>query len=248
MIRSIEPQDDPSELQPHPHRSTLRGAPGAAAFPPLCPNCGQAAEGRIDVAKVFRQTDSDGPTRYTVASAAVPYCGRCIATHRSVEIVPSLFDTVLSSFIGLNMLGAVFPALGALFLAWLALGDIVHGRGTRFVVELGIGAVFALIAWAQGLAVWRENERFRVPPQSEVTKAFDFSGDIAPPFESARFVCTMRDARFAAAFAALNADRQYDAGSVAAVAERRRTNRLMWIGGAVLALVALWSIWKDGFG
>ncbi len=248
MFRSIEPQDNPSELQPHPHRSTLRGAPGGVAFPPLCPNCGQEANGSIDVAKVFRQADSDGPTRYTVASAAVPYCSRCIAAHRSVEVVPSPLDTVRSGFVGLNMLGAVLPALAALFLTWLALGDVVHGRGTRFVVELGIGAVFALVAWAQGVAVWRDTERFRVPPQSEVTKAFDFSGDIAPALEAARFVCTMRDAGFAAAFAALNADRKYDAGSVAAAAERRRSNRLMWIMGGVLALFALWSLWKDGLG
>ena len=248
MIQSIEAQDNASELEPHAWRFTLRGSPGAAAFPPLCPNCGSAAAHTIDYAKVFRHSDSDGPTRYTVSSVRVPFCDPCIAIHRAQEAKPSLVETVLSSFATMDMLGAVFPALGALFLAWLALGDLVHGRGTRFLVELGIGAVFALIAWAQGGAVWKETERFRVPPLSPVTKAFDFSDDTAPAFESARFVCTVRNERFADLFGALNRDRAWHPHSPAAIAERRRSKRLLWIFGAVLLVAALWGLAQDLFG
>ena len=247
MMQRIASQDSASELTPHPHRLTLRGTPGGADFPPLCPNCGSAAANRIDYAKVFRHTDSDGPTRYGVASVSVPFCDPCIASHRAQEVRPTLIENVLSSFATMDMLGAVFPAIAAVFLAYLALGDVLHGRGTRFLVELGIGAVFALIAWAQGRAVWDETERFRVPPLSDVTKAFDFSDDSASAFETARFVCTMRNGRFANAFRILNIDREWLANSPEAVAERRRTNRLVWIFGIVLAVFAAWDVLHDFF-
>lgn len=247
MIQCIEPQDNASELAPHPHRLTLRGSPGGAAFPALCPHCGSPATNRIEYAKVFRHTDSEGPTRYVVSSVAVPFCDPCIARHRARQVKPPLGATLLSSFATLDMLGAVFPAMAALFLAYLALGDLLHGRATRFLVELGIGAVFAMIAWAQGLAVWRETDRFRVPPQSDVTIAFDFSDDTASAFETARFVCAMRNDRFADAFRALNIDREWHAKSPEAVAERKRTKRVVWIFGAILAVFAVWDLLHDLF-
>ena len=245
MIKCIEPQDSASELAPHPHRLTLRGSPGGSHFPPLCPHCGSAATNKIAYAKVFRHTDSDGPTGYVVSSVAVPFCDPCIALHRAQQVKPSLTSHLLSGFAGMDMLGAVFPAMAALFLVYLALGDALHGQGTRVLVELGIGAVFALIAWGQGKAVWRQTERFRVPPQSEVTLAFDFSDDAAPVFESARFVCTMRNDRFANAFRALNIEYEWLPGSAQTLAERRRSNRLTWIFGMVLLVFAGWSWLHD---
>ncbi len=248
MLRSIEAQDDASQLEPHPWRFTLRGSPAAAAFPPLCPNCGGAATHTIDYAKVFRHSYSDGPTRYTVSPVRVPFCDPCIAVHRAQEAKPSLFETVLTGFATMEMLGAVFPALGALFLAWLALGDLVHGRGTRFLVELAIGAVFALIAWGQGITVWKETARFRVPPLSPVTEAFDFSEGAATAFESARFVCAVRNERFADLFGALNRELAWSPHSPAAIAERRRSRRLTWAFGVVLLVFGLWAVVSDLFG
>lgn len=247
MMQSIAAQDNASELAPHPHRLTLRGTAAGADFPPMCPNCGGAATQRIEYAKVFRDTDSDGPTRYRVSSVSVPFCDPCIARHRAQEVKPTFTGNVLSSFATGDMLGAVFPAIAAVFLAWLALGDVLHGRGTRFVVELGIGAFFALIAWAQGRAVWQQTDYLRVPPQTDVAKAFDFSDDSASAFEAARFVCTMRNDRFANAFRILNIDREWLANSPEAVAERRRTSRLVWIFGIVIAVFALWDVLRDLF-
>ena len=243
-MQSIAAQDNASELAPHPHRLTLRGRASSADFPPLCPNCGSAATQRIEYSKVFRETDSDGPTRYVVSSVSVPFCDACIASHRAQEIRPTLAGNVLSSFATMDMLGAVFPAMAAVFLAWLALGDLLHGRGTRFLVELGIGAVFALIAWAQGHAVWQQTDHLRVPPQTDITKAFDFSDDSASSFEAARYVCTMRNERFANAFRILNLDREWLPNSPEAVAERRRTNRLVWIFGIVIAVFAVWDLFR----
>lgn len=242
MIKAIEPQDNASELAPHAYRLMLRGRVDGAEFPPLCPSCGGAASQRLEITKVFRDTDSDGPTTYCLRSARVPFCDACIARHRAQEQPHSLLDTVLSGFASMDMLGAVFPALAALFLGYLALGDALHGRGTRFLVEIGIAAVFALIAWGQGRSVWEQTARFRVPPQSDVTRAFDFSDDTGSVFESARFTCTIRNDRFANAFRILNVDREWSAHSPQAVAERKRSKRLLWLFGAVLLVVALWDL------
>jgi len=247
MTRS-EPQGNSSELAPHPHRFTLRGAASGLQFPPLCPNCGSAAADRLTYAKVFRHTDSDGPTRHVVSSITVPFCDACIARHRAQETKRTMLSDLISSFATMDMLGAVFPALAAVFLLYLALGDMFHGRGLRMVVELGIGAVFGLIAWAQARAIWDQTEHSRVPPQSDVTIAFDFSDDTAPAFESARFICAMRNPAFANAFRVLNIEREYLPASPQAQAERRRSNRLLWIFGALLGAFALWSVLQDLFG
>jgi hypothetical protein len=244
----FEPQGDVSELAPHLHRYTLRGAASGLQFPPLCPNCGSAAAERLSCAKVFSHSDSDGPTRYVVSSIAVPFCDACIAKHRAQEVKRTLMSDLISSFATMDMLGAVFPALAALFLLYLALGDLFHARGTRMLVELGIGAVFGLIAWAQARAVWEQTAHLRVAPQSDVTIAFDFSDDTAPAFESARFVCAMRNPAFANAFRVLNIEREYLPASAQAQAERRRSKRLLWIFGALLAAFALWSVLQDLFG
>src|SRR5258705_8194540 len=119
----FEPQGNASELAPHPHRFTLRGAASSLQFPPLCPNCGSAAADRLTYAKVFRHTDSDGPTRYVVSSIAVPFCDACIARHRAQEVKRTLTSDLVSAFATMDMLGAGFPARARLFLLFLSLRD-----------------------------------------------------------------------------------------------------------------------------
>ena len=55
----------------------------------------------------------------------------------------------------------------------------------------------------------------------------------------------MRNDRFANAFRILNVDREWQANSPEAVAERRRTNRLVWIFGIVIAVFAVWGSSND---
>ena len=81
-----------------------------------------------------------------------------------------------------------------------------------------------------------------------VTIAFDFSDDTAPVFESARYVYAMRNPTFANAFRALNIEHEYLPASPQAQAERRRSNRLLWIVGILLAVVGLWGLLQDLFG
>lgn len=245
---SIESQDGDSGLVSHAHRFTLRGDPDSWDFPALCPNCGAAASVKLDCTKVFRRTHSDSPNSHIVASVAVPFCDACVARHGGSVQVQTPLWRLLSGFADGEMLGAVFPGMAAVFVLWLALNDLANGRIVRSLTMLPIAAVFGAIAWFMRGHVWRETAHLRVPPQTDVTKAFDFSDDVAPAFESPRFVCTVRDARFAAAFQALNRPREWVAGSEAARAERRQANRKGWITAAVvaaLALIGMVSDWLD---
>lgn len=241
MPARFDPQDGASGLVPYAHRWTFSGLPGALQFPPLCPNCGQAAGQSLSYQKVFRRTDHDSPTRHVVRSVTVPFCGACIARHQAEDQAPTRLQNLLSSFSTAEMLGAVFPAIAAVFVAWLVLKDLAHGRWSSAGILLLVGLFFAGIAWFQRKHVWENTAHLRVPPQSSVTKAFDFSDDLSDVFESSRFTCTAHDATFAEAFAALNSERVWERSSPQAVAERRKANRAMWIFGAVLLLFALWS-------
>lgn len=88
-----------SELVPHAHRMTLWGSPSTLDFPPICPNCGNAAANRVSYSKVFqRSSDSDTPVGHVVIRVAVPFCDDCIAQHRAQTSSASLVQTVLSSF------------------------------------------------------------------------------------------------------------------------------------------------------
>ncbi|RZL88286.1 MAG: hypothetical protein EOP82_23930 [Variovorax sp.] len=161
--------------------------------------------------------------------------------------MPTPLGKVLSSFATGEMLGAVFPGLAAAFVVWLALKDLFHGQWLRAAVMLGVAFFFGLIAWSQRRHVWRDTEHLRVPPQSDITEAFDFSDDVAAVFEPPRFICTVRDARFAEAFAALNRERRWVAHSPAAIAGRQQARRKTWLIGGIIAAIVLASIVLDWF-
>jgi hypothetical protein len=237
----IVPQDGASGLWPHAHRATLQGTPRSLAFPPCCPNCGQAATHKIAYAKVFRRSDGESPTAYIVSEAQVPFCDACIAQHRAQEQPPDWKSTLLTLFADAEIFGAIFPGLGALFLLNLALRDLWHARFTSMAIELGLGLFFAWIARLQAGVVRDRSAHLRVPPLSEVTQAFDFSDDVSGLFEPSRVMYTMRDARFAAAFAALNRDREWDANGPQAKIAGRKATLALWTFGALLLTFALWD-------
>ena len=247
MSTRFEPQLRASGLIAHPHRTTLRGTPGELDFPPLCPNCGAAASQKIEVTKVFLRPRRDEPTEEIMTAAVVPFCDACARSHH--EQRPPLTTTakVLSSLATGEMLGALFPALAAAFVAWIALKDLFKGRFVSFLALAVLAGFFALIAWSQRRHVWQATEPLRVPKLSDVTQAFDFSDNVADAFEPPRFVCTVRDAGFAAAFQALNRQREWHAASPQARAERRAAHRKMWVVGAVVAALALLALVFDWF-
>jgi hypothetical protein len=238
-----------SELAPHPHRYTLRGEPGGAIYPSLCPNCGKSASARIECAKVFRRaSDGESPNEFVVTSADVPFCDACIAIHRAQEQKRSAVDDLIILFRTGEIFGAIFPGLGAAFLAWIGLKDLFHGQWTRFAIEIGLAAFFGFIAKVQAQSVWQGTAHLRVAPQTTVSIAFDFSDDMAEPFEPPRFICTVRDDAFASEFAALNRINAWHPDSVHALADRKRAKRTTWIVLTVLVVVAVIGWLSDHFG
>jgi hypothetical protein len=247
-MRSM-PFESPAQAEatsPRPFNLTLRGRPGGAEYPPLCPHCGNAAAGKLDYAKVFVRSDDD-TTRHIVTRVSVPFCGPCIEAHHREEVKPSALQTLWTSFSSMHMLGAVFPAMAAVFVLHIVLGDLLHGNLPRATIELGIAAVFALIAYLQARAVWEMSEYLRVLPQTSVTRAFDFSDDASTAFEPERFNCTIENGRFANAFRALNIEREWLAQSAQTVAERRRANIYLWAFGAFLVVFGIWELIGDIF-
>ena len=243
------PQRGEVDLVDRPQRFTLRGQPGDTTFPLLCPNCGGAAQRRITVAKVFEDSgDDDTPRGFSVVSVAVPFCDTCIARHRSEERVPGALANLLSSFADADMFGAVFPGIAALFVAQLVLRDLLKGRFIVALVLLAVGTVFGLIAWFQGVAVWAKSAHLRVPKQTSVTEAFDFSDDVSAPFEPPRFVCTVRDARFARVLEAINQAQLWVPGSAAERADRQRAKWKFRVGCVIVAVIAIAGLIDDWFG
>ncbi len=179
-------QDNESELAPHPHQLRLWGTPGGLSFPSLCPNCGASAMQRITYSKVFRRVlDSDTPNSYVVTSVSVPFCDPCTAQHRAETPTPSIWITLLSSFGGGgDMIGAVVLGIAAAFTGYHAIAELLHLRLLNFVLLSVLTLVIGLFVRAQYKFAWQDTEYLRVPPQSRVTLAFDFSDSTGGAFES----------------------------------------------------------------
>ena len=201
----FEPQTSACDLAPHPYRVALRGQLHQLRQPPLCAFCGAGADRCIPVLKVFRDPGGgDGVTGYCVDTAAVPYCPSCTARHGHERRVLSPIQRVavsLATGLTVSAVGSVFMAFVLLPAAWRALWM------PGFPLPLAVVLAFAAIAASSLAGAWRETARRRVPPQTEVTRAFDFSPTGAPLFGELGFVCSIRNADFARAFVAANQER-----------------------------------------
>jgi hypothetical protein len=84
------------------------------------------------------------------------------------------------------------------------------------------------------VAAVRATRTLRVPAQTDVTRACDFSDDRSLPLEGERRVYALRDAAFAAALAAANRDRAWTPA-----ARARARWRLAATGAAAVAGLAV---------
>jgi hypothetical protein len=64
-----------------PYRVEIAGPLAEVRFPPVCARCAAPPAGKLALTKMFRHTDSDGPTTYVFGAVAVPFCGDCLAAH-----------------------------------------------------------------------------------------------------------------------------------------------------------------------
>lgn len=237
MAERFRPQERDARLAPHTHRYTFRGEPTSLVFPPLCPHCGATASTEVACTKVFARTHSDSSPTYVTTTLLVPFCGDCARRHTAQSPTHSRWADLLSTFSN-EMFGAVTGALGAAFFVYLGLTRVLRDPFGA-TITFGVAALIGWYARTMWRMAWRDSEYRRVSPQTDMTSAFDFSDDLSSAFESARFVCTVRDARFAESLARLNADRLWVATSPEAQAEQRRASRKLWLVAVAVGLLAL---------
>jgi len=206
-------QTDESELAPHPHRIRLWGSgPEDLAFPPLCPYCGAAATTRVAYSKLFHSVkhSEDGRSQgYVTTVVKVPYCDACIARHRADVPQPrTLVGLLMYLRAASQPLLAVALAGGAVASGYGAI--VLLPRGVPIAASLLLLSLLLAVAAIGGYRLARDGREYmRAAPQSGITSAFDFGESTRPNGESDRFLCTIRNERFAQEFAKLNSERIY---------------------------------------
>ena len=221
-------------LAPHPHRLELRGAVESLAWPAICAYCGSDAPERLRVQKAFRRHRGFTHHRhsslfdYQIVSADVPFCTACVELHRQTLPRVSPFTRWRTFFFN----PAHIATVGCAFLLWKigpSARDVASATGAEW--QLGwslIGLLAFGVIWTPGI-IWWMTRPDRLEPRTDVTRACDFSGNVAMPFERARHIFSLRNESFAAALAAVNRGRVWTAGD-----QSRSWNR-----SAVFAAVCL---------
>ena len=199
-------------LAPHPRRVELRGAPNALTWPRVCAHCGTTASEQIVVRKALRRYRSRRSRNsrlidFRIASAPVPFCQACAAEHRTTVQRP----TTLGVLLGFLFHPLIIPIVGASYF-----GVIIYRSAQGMTLADPAGRIgwglFALmvfiIVWTTVLW-WRMSARSRLEPQTDITRACDFSGDVSQMFEGERHIYALQNETFAQAFEAVNADRRW---------------------------------------
>ena len=208
---------------------TLVGSHRRVVWPQLCPACGAPASVQINVAKIFaRQSRYGGFSNYRyLVRMPVPFCRSCANRHEQLvgpvpSMVGSFFRTpALLSFIAAAVVG------GILWSIFVQGGEDVS-LGARTYAISGI-----VLLVATGFFITANAARFlRVPKQTEVTRACDFSDNVGFPFGRRRLYA-IRNAGFAEAFIRANQDRLWTD------AMKRRDR---WISLVVFVLLILATI------
>ena len=97
----------------------------------------------------------------------------------------------------------------------------------------GLVALFAfIIVWTSVLWI-RMTKPSRLEPQTDVTRACDFSGDVSQMFERERHIYSMQNEGFARAFEAANASARWTDE------DQARSRRVTPIVGAVFLLALM---------
>jgi hypothetical protein len=225
----------------------LWGVPEHLSFPDLCANCGSSAHQRLTYSKYFYRRYSTNTTRGPDSTLIrVPFCDVCIAKHRAESPGPSQFMNLLSRLLtlgqGLAALGFGLAAAVAGYYSFIQF----QRHHTTYFVSLGLLALFSAVMTKGMFGLMRDGtEKIRAEKQSGMTLAFDFSDRIASPFESVRFICTMRNEKFAKAFMELNKTIEYIPGNSVALADQKNARKKFWKIAFVVAAIAIYGIVKE---
>ena len=181
----------------------LRGSPRRVVFPPICPACGTPASTYIDVSKIWGRHSQYGShySYRTIHTMRVPYCRGCADRHaQMLKPVPSVVGSFFRTPALLSTIGAV--TVGAI--VWNIF--VVGGEGVAFSSRLYAACGVVLLVATGMFLTWREARFLRVPPLTDVTSAFDFSGNVDYPLGRRRLYA-IRHPQFADAFRHANRER-----------------------------------------
>ena len=204
-MRRFEAQFRDRDLPADAHRVELTGPPRTLAWPGMCPNCGAPAAERIEVRRIFRRGSRHRPWRYIIGPrVAVPFCAACAEQHRR-ELSPITARELLVRCL-LNPLW--IAVAGATTFAVISYQPAVVGtRGNPgHWVGVALFGTLVLTAAYGVFAVWDSTKLLRVPPPTDVTRAFEFSDNLNILLGE-RHVYAIRNSAFAEALAAANRGR-----------------------------------------
>ena len=234
-------------LAPHSFRLELRGAPNDLAWPRICVYCGAGASEQITVRKAFgrrrgRRSRGSGFSDFKIASAPVPLCAACANEHRATVQRPSTLGAVF----GFLVHPMIIPVIGAGFFLPITFKAARGLSLTDPAGQMGWG-LFALmlfiIVWTTVLW-WRTTAPSRLEPQTEITRACDFSADVSQMFEGERRIYAMRNEAFAQAFEAANAERRWTEADQARSRRRASVLALVFLVGlaGIVGAIALFRL------
>lgn len=197
-------------LTTQPYSLELRGSPNDLSWPTVCAGCGDAAVEQIEVKKAFRPR----PRRrggnwggflqpYRIASAPIPFCGRCVAEHHATVKRPSTAKKLMSFL----LTPLVIPVVGSAWVMSKVYPAMEGATGPGALIGWGLFALMAAnMVWCTFL-MWQTSRASRLDPLTNTTRACDFSEDVSEFYEKERRIYAIKTKAFAESFAALNRDR-----------------------------------------
>ncbi len=218
---------------------------GDLVYPETCPNCSAAASRPISITKIFshNSSDSNGADssgwQHREASAAPLFCAACVQRHHAEEEPVTTADRLKSVFLTELALPAAGTLAFGLFLLKETGAKIARDPGREWVLALIIG-VLLFIGLMCLRAAWVNNAYRRVPRQTQTSLAFDFGDDPSTVFKTVPRTYALRNADYAADFAALNADRSQ---MLLGPAQRRTETKRTIVTGAIILTVAVLGWW-----
>jgi hypothetical protein len=223
------------------HRVSLIGPARTLAWPSMCPSCGDPAATPIRVYKIFRRKMRRRPWQYHIRSIDVPYCERCTRQHHELVEPPGAF----SGWLAVLRTPLIIPLVGGIIVGAIlwdrslleAIRDPESGK-----LALAIAAIPLLAIGSSVVGAWWSFRFHRMPPQTEVTRACDFSDNMGNVFVGERRIFAIRNARFAEAFKTANRDRLWT--DEIRARDDRRTG-IVAVAGLALLVIA-WFVFGRG--
>jgi hypothetical protein len=202
-------------LTSQPYSVELRGSPNDLSWPNVCAGCGEAASEQIQVRKAFRPRPRHHGARsqaflrpYRIASAPIPFCGKCVAEHQATVKRPSTAKKLMSFF----LTPLVIPVVGSAWVASKVYPSMKGVTGPGALLGWGLFALMAAnVVWCTFL-MWQTSRASRLDSLTNVTRSCDFSEDVSEFYEKERRIYAIKNKTFAESLAALNRDRAWTAG------------------------------------